>query len=24
VWALCFSGRKLYALEYFPPPDADD
>jgi 8-oxo-(d)GTP phosphatase len=23
VWALCFSGRKLYSLQYFPPPDLD-
>lgn len=24
VWVLCFSGRKLCALEYFPPPDLGD
>jgi 8-oxo-dGTP pyrophosphatase MutT (NUDIX family)/phosphohistidine phosphatase SixA len=24
TWAMYFSGRRLYALEYFPPPNVDD
>jgi 8-oxo-dGTP pyrophosphatase MutT (NUDIX family)/phosphohistidine phosphatase SixA len=24
VWAMCFSGRKLIALEYLPPPELND